>query len=500
MENNTFENGSCVENDGRSTSSPYLLSVRISLHLLIVAYLVYHLTKLIIKYKDRLEPVHMFEINTLMDLIVAVVGKTITLTTIYSSKSYFCLIRHFILLVAFWWLMVDLVLCQIDRILAVYWHLTYKQRMTQKSAAVTIAVVKTVLTVTALLTAYFDQETFRCQFQLRGFFLALAFKPQILLYCTLPLFVCLIMSFTMSIYIIKKLMEQKSKRQITLGTFRTNKVVPTVSSKVQKDQEVCQDSNLNQESKEKLFHKRNFQLPYNESVDKIEVEDLEDEEKSIAVFTTAEVHLNHPTTSTNNIVSKAREIEQPITSQHFLRNEQESDNQEKSIEVVATVEVVNCHEMVTTAEVYQNHFASNVVPKSNTSRKEMKQPMTFQQILNDVQDEDMIEPAPLENESQEITFQSNPFLYIKKQLTPPPLCPTQYSLRDLLKATWKVNLMTLFMMAWMTPFSIRSIYNSIYNVNICDYQPGIGRKIHSGFLFFSALLYPVLIEHKLKYF
>ena len=113
--------------DGRTTSSPYLLSVTISLHLLIIAYLVYHLTKLIIKYKDRLEPVHMFEINTLIDTIVAIAGRT---------TSYFCLFRHFILLVAFWWLMVDLVVCQVDRILAVYWHLTYKQRMTQRTAAV----------------------------------------------------------------------------------------------------------------------------------------------------------------------------------------------------------------------------------------------------------------------------------------------------------------------------------------------------------------------------
>ena len=75
MENNTIKNSSCVENGNGIVSSLALGDltkyVRVSIVLVVVAYFVYHLTKLIIKYKDRLEPVHMFEINTLMDIFMA---------------------------------------------------------------------------------------------------------------------------------------------------------------------------------------------------------------------------------------------------------------------------------------------------------------------------------------------------------------------------------------------------------------------------------------------
>ena len=245
-------------------------------------------------------------------------------------------------------------------------------------------------------------------------------------------------------------MNQKSKRQVTLGTFMSNSIVPTVSSKVHLDshhqlQEQNQDSFFNQQSSEKLFYQRNSNaLPTNVSADDIKVEDLEDMDTK--------------------------------------------------------------NELVISAEVHQENSPANVTNKANLTTQEIDPPMSLKQFLNtqnsNHQEEDLIEIAPIENEAetQEITFKSNPFLYIKNHLTHLPLNGASTSLRDLLKATWQVNAITIFIMVWLTPNNIHLIYNSINNVSICDYQPGIASKIETIFMFFSSLLFPILVKHKLKYF
>ena len=132
------------------------------LNLLHISMLV-HLCK---KYKHKLEPVHIFEINTLVDDYLMIFNLALRhfIGGQLGDESLFCKISTIITFASRLSFYLDICWTQIDRFLALYWNIEYKERVTNNKALFIITITKVLNIFLALLVMVaLDPTWFECQ-------------------------------------------------------------------------------------------------------------------------------------------------------------------------------------------------------------------------------------------------------------------------------------------------------------------------------------------------
>ena len=122
-----------------------------------------HLCK---KYKHKLEPVHIFEIITLVDLCVIISNLALRhlLGEQLGNESLFCKISTIITFASRLSYYLDICWTQLDRFLALYWNLEYMERVTNNKALFIITFTKVLNIFLALLVMFvLDPTWFECQ-------------------------------------------------------------------------------------------------------------------------------------------------------------------------------------------------------------------------------------------------------------------------------------------------------------------------------------------------
>ena len=122
-----------------------------------------HLCK---KYKHKLEPVHIFEIITLVDLCVIISNLALRhlLGEQLGNESLFCKISTIITFASRLSYYLDICWTQFDRFLALYWNIEYKERVTNNKALFIITITKVLNIFLAMFVMMvLDPTWFECQ-------------------------------------------------------------------------------------------------------------------------------------------------------------------------------------------------------------------------------------------------------------------------------------------------------------------------------------------------
>ena len=87
------------------------------------------------KNKFFLEPIHIFELNILADMMVAMATRCLTIYDIHFDKtSFICPLNHWLVIYTFYISYTDVIIAQIDRFLSLYWNLSYKAKVNTSRA------------------------------------------------------------------------------------------------------------------------------------------------------------------------------------------------------------------------------------------------------------------------------------------------------------------------------------------------------------------------------
>ena len=148
----------------KSSSPYYLMSTYIEP--LLTVYFASIIYRIYRKAKYNLEPIHMFVLNILVDMVAQAGVKTFE--NGYSYVTPDCQLRpcKFIYLLQYFSVFSfhnDVILEQVDGFLALYWNVKYKTKVTMRRAAHTIMVSKTMSFLAAYIITKYDPEATRCK-------------------------------------------------------------------------------------------------------------------------------------------------------------------------------------------------------------------------------------------------------------------------------------------------------------------------------------------------
>ena len=134
METNTSSGFNISLTDATTTddvSKKYLHAIIMAAISMIYIEAIIHIYK---KNKNDLEPIYIFELNTLVSIAMFLGWNVYTLMKI----KFLCFIRnglaHYLRLN----IVVGILMSQLDRFLALYWHVGYRERVTPKLALVSL--------------------------------------------------------------------------------------------------------------------------------------------------------------------------------------------------------------------------------------------------------------------------------------------------------------------------------------------------------------------------
>ena len=164
----------------------------------------YQLVKLITKYWHTMEPVHVYEINSMGDLTIIIIQRAVTnIEPLISPHSSICLLSQFVGKVSRWSLMADISMSQVDLFLALYWNAEYKARVTTRLATVVTVTSKIVAALVASIMILVDPSEFNCHNINGRRFVCTYYRRNNIFYFTIPISVCVIVACCTSIYIFK---------------------------------------------------------------------------------------------------------------------------------------------------------------------------------------------------------------------------------------------------------------------------------------------------------
>ena len=117
------------------------------------------------KYKDRMEPVHILEINKLVDQVNTMVFLALLhlLGGKLGEESWLCKMINIFLFASIWSYYLGFLLTQVDRFLALYWNISYKERVTNNKALVLVTITKIISIILAMIAMLMDPDWFKCQ-------------------------------------------------------------------------------------------------------------------------------------------------------------------------------------------------------------------------------------------------------------------------------------------------------------------------------------------------
>ena len=115
------------------------------------------------KNKFVLEPIHIFELNILVDMMVGMAVRCLTIYDIHFERvSFICNINHWVVLYTFYISYTDVIIAQIDRFLSLYWNLSYKAKVSTSRAMNVIVINKLVMVIPTALTAWVIKDALHC--------------------------------------------------------------------------------------------------------------------------------------------------------------------------------------------------------------------------------------------------------------------------------------------------------------------------------------------------
>ena len=209
----------------------------------------YQLGKLIPKYWHTMEPVHVYEINSMGDLTIIIIQIAFTnIEPVISPNSCICLLSQFVGKVFRWSLMADISMSQVDLFLALYWNAEYKARVTTRLATVVMVTTKILAALVTSIMVFIDPAEFNCHNIDGGWFMCNYFRRNNVFYYTIPMCVCVIVVSFTSIYVFKVVMKLQASVSPVVN------LQPTVN--IMKDP-ADKDDNNGVEEDERAFQKIN---------------------------------------------------------------------------------------------------------------------------------------------------------------------------------------------------------------------------------------------------
>ena len=214
-----------------------------------------HLCK---KYKHKLEPVHIFEINTLVDLCLIISNLALRhlMGEQLGNESLFCKISTIITFASRLSYYLDICWTQLDRFLALYWNLEYMERVTNNKALFIITITKVLNIFLALFVmVVLDPTWFECQSGKT--YQCTVYKKNNALYFTFSTTLAMATVIIVSSYSMKLVLKMHSEVSpvVNLNQFPNSTKVRTLSKAVESFDILRNDSNPH------LFYKRAKIIP-----------------------------------------------------------------------------------------------------------------------------------------------------------------------------------------------------------------------------------------------
>ena len=175
---------------------------------IMLIYFLFYTIKLIKKYFHRLEPVHVFDISPLFNLLLMIVlklGDNVQ-QNLESDWDPFCLLGHFLFNVVRISTSLELSAAEIHRFLFIYWSSSYHERICTKDAMITIAIIKVVVALICVVGCVLDPEAVKCR--KHTIFICNYLRKNNIFWITLPTLVSMIIILTVSGYLIRVILKQ----------------------------------------------------------------------------------------------------------------------------------------------------------------------------------------------------------------------------------------------------------------------------------------------------
>ena len=186
------------------------------------------LVSLGLRHRHNIEAVHILELNTLLDITVAVIFKGLQNFDFYIQADLYCIIIHAVKQWAKFSFFADFSLGEIDKFLSLHWGSSYKMRVTNDHALVLIVSVKMLLIPVTVVAALLDTDYLRCSREY--LFVCGHFKSTNFFWTLIPMVICSTVTIVVSIYTFRV-----ARRLANTVTPLVNlPVIPTISHNIKR--------------------------------------------------------------------------------------------------------------------------------------------------------------------------------------------------------------------------------------------------------------------------
>ena len=132
-------------------------------HSFLIGYFIIWLIKLIYKYSGKLEPLHIFLINCLVDYILAMlVNIAIHVEKRFFNNIYSCAALDFLRFVSNISILLSFIAPEVNRFLALYWNLHYNERVNNTRAFIAVCLMKISAFILQLIISSLDGSLLEC--------------------------------------------------------------------------------------------------------------------------------------------------------------------------------------------------------------------------------------------------------------------------------------------------------------------------------------------------
>ena len=169
----------------------------------IILALVSSLCWLFSRYKHNLEPVHLLELNTLLDLNIQMFVKGFDNFDhlFLNDKETICVGVHIVKLWARQSFLLDFSACQLDKFLALKWNIGYKEKVTNSLTLKVLSMIKVLAFLISIIISIIDPDFFMCSES--KMFICSHYKPSNFFWITIPTFLCIFITFAVGVYVFR---------------------------------------------------------------------------------------------------------------------------------------------------------------------------------------------------------------------------------------------------------------------------------------------------------
>lgn len=178
----------------------------------LLSFYLYMLGKLYLKHKNRFEPVHVFELSSLLSITVYIMSSDFGLgnfSKYFPNGSLYCILLNYLQYCSRLSLFADLSASQLDRFLALYWSSSYKSRVTTRVALnLTIGVKIFMAFITLVGGGILDKDIFKCSYE--SIPLCNFFHRNNFYWSVIPMCLSGVVVFGVTLYVMKVIIKHQS--------------------------------------------------------------------------------------------------------------------------------------------------------------------------------------------------------------------------------------------------------------------------------------------------